>query len=487
MKRALSFLLILLLLLPCGAAASAEAAVISITDAEGLQSIRSNPWGSYRLDADIDLAGIDWTPIPFKGQLDGGGHTIYNLTVRSFGSELRTTKDGNLKAYDTVFAGLFSTVEDAEISDLHLRGALVEVEATTHSFAGILAGYFDHSSIVRCSAEGRVRMVNTSVMVGVSGLVGYGCGSIYDSGVDVELFFEDRNFSFRCEEFMAGLLACGLANIDRNTVNVRGYDSCHGYVHNGGLVGMYYHCGMSFTPESMSNNTISGFISFFEDNPDRRAYCDATFGEHLQMPWRYTGNRSDFERRETKDYSRVLSPEACAEPDYFDEVFDPGCDSWGYTRHTCKNCGYSWVDSYTPPRHTPGEWHVSVQATVEREGQEQLRCTVCDTLLDERTVPPLIRVDSCRLDRRSITLYYGESLALTAEVLPENASGRAVQWSSTDPSVAAVDENGLVTATGKGTALITAQTEDGFGRDTCTVTVRYSLIQWLRNLFTGKP
>lgn len=487
MKRVLSILLILLLLLPLGAAAWAEPNVTSITDAEGMLAVRSNPWGAYRLDADIDMGGVAWTPIPFKGSFDGGGHTLYNLTVTSCGSEVRTTKDGNLKAYDTVFAGLFSTVEDAEISDLHLKGLLVDIETASHCFAGGLAGYFDHSSITRCSVEGQLRMVSTGVMVGVGGIVGYGCGSVYDSSADVELFFEDRNFSFRCEQFMGGILACGLANIDRNTVNIRGYDSCHGYVHNGGLCGMYYHCGMSFTPESMANNYIAGFISFFEDNPDRRAYCAATFGEHLQMPRRYTGNRDDFERRETRDYSRVLSPEQCEVPDHIEEVTPSGCDSWGYTRHTCRVCGYSWVDTYTAPQHTPGQWHVSVQPTVTSEGQEQLRCSVCDALLDERTLPVLIRVDSCRLDRRSVTLYFDESLRLKAEVLPENASGRATRWSSSDPSVVTVDEGGLLHAVGRGTALVTVQTEDGYGRDTCSVTVRYSLIQWLRNLFTGNP
>ena len=487
MKRFLSCLLILALLLPLAAAACAEPAVTSITDAEGLLAIRSNPWGAYRIEADIDMSGVDWTPIPFKGQLDGGGHTLYNLTVTSAGSEVRTTRDGNLKAYDTVFAGLFSTLEYAEVSDLYLKGVLVDVETGTHCFAGGIAGYFDHSSITRCSVEGKVRMISTGVMVGVAGIVGYGCGSVTECSVDVELFFEDRNFSYRCEEFMGGVLACGLADVDRNTVAVRGYDSCHGYVHNGGLVGMYYHCGMSFDPQSMSNNYISGFISFFEDNPDRRAYCAATFGEHLQMPRRYTGNRDDFERRESWDYGTVLSPEKCAEPDYFDDVTEPGCDRWGFTHHVCKNCGYGWIDSYTPPRHTPGEWQVSVQPTVDREGQEQLRCAVCDQLLDERSVPKLIRVDSCRLDRRSVTLYYGETLRLTATVTPPDATGRALSWSSTDPSVAAVDESGQITAHGRGTALITVQTADGYGRDTCTVTVKYSLIQWLRNLFTGNP
>ena len=488
MKKLISLLLVLLFLMPAGGAALAEntEGFTEISDLEGLLAIADDPDGKYLLTADIDMAGVIWTPIPFRGTLDGAGHTLYNLKVESVGVDTLVTRDGNLIPYDTVFAGLFSVMEHATIRDLKLVGAELSVESDEHCFVGLLAGYMYRCSIQGCSVQGKARLVNHAVQTGIGGIVGYGAGDFGYCRADVELVFEDRNLDQRCEQFMGGILSCGLVNIEDCVVHIDGYDSCHGYVHNGGLVGMYYHCGMRFTPESMANNYISGFISFFEDNPDRRAYCAATFGEHLQMPRRYTGNRDDFERRETRDYSTVLSPEKCAEPVYNDEVVPPGCDVWGFTHHTCLNCGYSWADSYTPPQHTPGEWRVSIQPTVDREGQEQLRCAVCDALLDERTVPALVRVESCRLDRRKAELYCDETLRLNAAVLPENASDGAVRWSSSDPSVATVDENGLVRAHSRGTALITAQTADGYGRDTCSVTVKYSLIQWLRSLFSGR-
>ena len=40
-----------------------------------------NQTGSYRLMADIDMTGIDWTPWDFSGKFDGNGYTILNLSV----------------------------------------------------------------------------------------------------------------------------------------------------------------------------------------------------------------------------------------------------------------------------------------------------------------------------------------------------------------------------------------------------------------------
>lgn len=55
----------------------------------------------------------------------------------------------------------------------------------------------------------------------------------------------------------------------------------------------------------------------------------------------------------------------------------------------------------------------------------------------------------------------GQSQQLTATVGPPNASNRDVTWSASNPSVATVDANGLVTAVGVGDAVITVTTVDG--------------------------
>ena len=55
----------------------------------------------------------------------------------------------------------------------------------------------------------------------------------------------------------------------------------------------------------------------------------------------------------------------------------------------------------------------------------------------------------------SLTLQKNNTAALTVNVLPVNATNRDVTWSSSDESVATVDENGVVTAVGVGAATIT--------------------------------
>lgn len=65
----------------------------------------------------------------------------------------------------------------------------------------------------------------------------------------------------------------------------------------------------------------------------------------------------------------------------------------------------------------------------------------------------------------------GETVQLIASVTPDNAVNKKLTWSTSDSSVAIVDENGLVTAVANGTAIITVTTEDGEMTATSTITV----------------
>ena len=82
-----------------------------------------------------------------------------------------------------------------------------------------------------------------------------------------------------------------------------------------------------------------------------------------------------------------------------------------------------------------------------------------------------IRVIGVKLDRTELTLLRWGKATLKATVLPENAPNRAVTWSSSDASVAAVDRNGVVTAGKPGTATVTVTTKDGGKTAKCAVTV----------------
>ena len=81
-------------------------------------------------------------------------------------------------------------------------------------------------------------------------------------------------------------------------------------------------------------------------------------------------------------------------------------------------------------------------------------------------------VTSISLNQTSLTLEAAQTCKLVAYVNPSNAENRDVIWSSSDNSVALVDENGIVTAKTKGSAVITATAADGSGiKTSCTVTV----------------
>ena len=75
------------------------------------------------------------------------------------------------------------------------------------------------------------------------------------------------------------------------------------------------------------------------------------------------------------------------------------------------------------------------------------------------------------LDRDTLKLMVGGTEQLTATVSPESATDKSLTWSSSDPDVASVNADGLVTAHKPGTAVITVATGDGGFTASCTVNV----------------
>ena len=89
------------------------------------------------------------------------------------------------------------------------------------------------------------------------------------------------------------------------------------------------------------------------------------------------------------------------------------------------------------------------------------------------TAPEFIPVSGIALDKSELALTEGETAVLSATVDPAEATDKTVTWTSSDESVAVVDENGNVTAIGSGTAVITASAGDVSA--SCTVTVRMAI------------
>lgn len=108
----------------------------------------------------------------------------------------------------------------------------------------------------------------------------------------------------------------------------------------------------------------------------------------------------------------------------------------------------------------------TITATTE-DGGYQAKCTV--------TVKEIVAVSGIKLNKDKLIVAIGNRAIITASVLPLEATNKKVTWSSSDKAIAAVDSEGWVTGLSKGTAIITAKTEDGAFTAECTVDVVVSV------------
>ncbi|MDE6699826.1 MAG: hypothetical protein K2K10_02255, partial [Acetatifactor sp.] len=176
----------------------------------------------------------------------------------------------------------------------------------------------------------------------------------------------------------------GYLDLNECNVIIDGYDSDHGYVHNGGLVGMYIFYPKGTAHEGrITNNTVQGRIRFFEDNTDRRAYCKEYVGEVMSWNLKNSDNSAVFERDEVFDYTIDLRPDMCVDASHTETVTEPGCNTFGYTTITCDGCGYAYTDFYTLYRHSVEEWTTIQSPTQFNTGVQSGVCVRCGDVLEE--------------------------------------------------------------------------------------------------------
>ena len=344
---------------------------------EELLAIQDNPQGSYILMNDLDLAGIQWPGIDFSGSFDGNGHALLNLELSQPGVQTAVTYDGNLKTYDTYFAGFFATLQNAEVKNLQLLNVRALMDTNTPFFLGGLAGFSKDSTITGCTVTGCLELRAFDRMFGVAGLVGYGSGIVQQCKVDVTLICTDTDANTRDEQFMGGVFSTGYMDVSDCEIIIDGYSSEYGYAHNGGITGMYMRqpIGVSYKG-NLVDNTITGKITFFEKNSNRRAYCAAEAGEKLGG-YNRISNTCDFLRDERFVYDKELRPEMCEDPVYTETIVASGCNTYGYTEYVCSTCGYTYRDDYTLFSHSVTQWTMVELPTTQQEGLSKGNCDGC--------------------------------------------------------------------------------------------------------------
>jgi uncharacterized protein GlcG (DUF336 family) len=92
--------------------------------------------------------------------------------------------------------------------------------------------------------------------------------------------------------------------------------------------------------------------------------------------------------------------------------------------------------------------------------------------------PTSIPVTGITLNYEERTLLPGDTVTLIATVQPDDADNKTVTWTSSNPDVATVNDDGFVEAIANGETIITATTQDGNKKATCAITVDYR-IKWV--------
>ena len=190
MKRLLSFVLSICLIIPCmfvisgckkektnnetanidiwdGSIVEVSSAVNGVIDIDSAEEFAGlaksvNNGTSYKnttikLTIDLDLCNREWTPIgfgasggaedifmdgnsvPFDGIFDGGDHTVYNLKVSKFNG-------GGLHENSASGVGLFGHILHSEIKNLKIKKANIE----GNHYVGAVVGFGFGSTISNC-------------------------------------------------------------------------------------------------------------------------------------------------------------------------------------------------------------------------------------------------------------------------------------------------------------------------------------------------
>lgn len=138
------------------------------------------------------------------------------------------------------------------------------------------------------------------------------------------------------------------------------------------------------------------------------------------------------------------------------------------------NKAVAWASS------NPEILSVSANGAVEAKaaGEATVTVTAMDASAVKATVAitvqlPAVPVESVAITGAPESMEVGGTAELTAAVLPEDATNKAVTWASSSPEIISVDENGRIEAKAEGNADITVTSADNpVVTDTVTITVQ---------------
>ena len=221
------------------------------------------------LTGDIDLTGINWTPIgnytkPFAGSFDGAGHTIKNLTIDY----------ATAKASERVYLGLFGNVEGAKdayavIKDLTVEGT-VRASSSYSVYSGSVGGVVGSGKYL--TLTGVIARVNVSVdenvgkACSVGGVAGLLTNCTMTSCGNEAAVSGVQNVGGLVGWFYAGTMT-GCYNTGSVTGTALGVGGITGYAKNAAITNVY-----NTGAASTTRNQIGGLIGVMEKSTLTNAY-----------------------------------------------------------------------------------------------------------------------------------------------------------------------------------------------------------------------
>ena len=229
--------------------------------ADAVMSGHSYAGEQVTLEADIDLAGIEWTPIgvrgrAFKGEFIGNGHTISNLTVTSL-----TDKMTDARGYEAC-VGFFGYAEDAVIKGITLENVNISIPKRNNAeslYVGAVAGSMyavnKGIEISECKATGNISVSSDDLVFAMTGgIVGGFDANSKDTYYRMSLLYSAVNITVKGEIATCGGIT-GILN-SRNSKPANSYITDIVYIgsideanvgcsYTGGLCGLYnsaYRC-----------------------------------------------------------------------------------------------------------------------------------------------------------------------------------------------------------------------------------------------------
>lgn len=448
-----------------------------ISTPQNLYHVRENLSSWYILNCDIDLsqavgeegdyynAGMGWQPIgdqnsPFIGRFDGKDYTVSGLFIS------RTQSD---------YIGLFGyTGWNARITDLN-----VEANISAKNYAGAITGY-NKGEITDCTSSG--------VVTGVSYTGGI-------TGLNYKNISRCSNAASIIAKSNAGGI-CGRNGINNDLVHSVIIDSNNkGSISGDQLIGgiagdnMYssistcFNIGSSVTFVNYSGGGIAG--SNYYGTIDR-CYNTAKVSSSL-----VNGSIGGIAG---KTYAGNVTN--CFNAGLISSSTKGTIVGAMYYNAVIRYCYSLCPNTYSPNISNQDNGLISgyyflYEGSQDLGPQAKTRAQMCSQTtfqnydfvntweIADNRFPilkgvPYTYVDNIGISSNSADMHIGDTVTLTADIGPDDATNNRVVWYSSNTSVATVS-GGIVRATGGGTAVITAESQDGGFTDTCRVTVTQPL------------